>query len=662
MLFLSSAEMPGNSSASRDARFARRGELFRRLRPSGTAWFPLGHLPPWPQALALWRRVSHGPAPAYLRGPRFCLPAADLARHVLVSGLTGAHKTTAVILPALVDAAAARVSAVAFDLKYGERDSLAGAVPEWWRRGRTVLVYAPLAGATLRWNPLASCRTVGDAYALAVHFFPGDTREAADFGYWTGAERHVCAALTWGVVTDEGPRSIARLRTLAEAGPDAIAAFLRRHPRAAEISARLGAYSAMLPKDQAGILQGIAARLESWADERVARSTEDWTGAEPSGAISFARLRREPTLLLIGVPQAALPQLRPVCQLFMRMLAAELLRPRVGDETVPVLYVLEELPAWGPLPGLADHLATFRSRDVAIVATVQSEAQGEAVYGTSGWAAIAANFVTKIYLSSLADPDAERLSHALGTTTVARISRGRGWNAKGRLDSVQTSMVEAPLRRPEALQGIGAGEDEILVRCSRLPPARLWCPPFHVRPPYSDLIPEVAPSTVEIAVKHRTGLPTHTARRSPEPPPAPATTDPTLDSSLSPRTEDEGELNRFVRSLLDSRSDGAAPRIVSKGGRLLEVRIQAGVAFRLLGGHEKAQTTVRRWVARRWLRQVQPTFVLERQAMEVLAPHLRRQLISRGLSLAQAGGPRTVERDNILITGVPEDGCRRLGG
>lgn len=580
----------------------------------------------------------------------------------MITGLTGAHKTTAVILPALADAAAAGVSAVAFDLKYGERDSLARAVPEWWRRGRTVLVYAPLAGASLRWNPLASCRTVGDAYALAVHLFPDDAREAADFGYWTGAERHVCAALTWGVVTDGGAGSIARLRALAEAGPDAIAVFLRRHPHAAEISARLGAYGAMLPKDQAGILQGIAARLESWADERVARSTAEPVGTEVAGAISLTRLRREPTLLLIGVPQAALPQLRPVCQLFMRMLAAELLRPRAGNEMVPILYVLEELPAWGPLPGLADHLATFRSRDVAIVATVQSEAQGEAVYGTSGWAAIAANFVTKIYLSSLADPDAERLSHALGTTTVTRVSRGRGWSAKGRQDSVQTLTVETPLRRPEVLQGIGAGEDEILVRCSRMPPARLWCPPLHVRPPYSDLIPEVAPSTVEIAVKHRIGLLTDAARRSSESVPVPAPTDPAIDSCLSSATEDEGELNRFVRSLLDSRGESGAPRIVSRGDRPIEVRIQPSVAFRLLGGHEKAQSIVRRWAVRRWVRQVQPTFILERQAVEALAPQLQRKLISSGRAQVHAVGRRTIERDKILITGAPEDGCRRVGG
>lgn len=652
--------MSVRSSASRDARFARRRELCRRLRPSLTAWFPLGYLPPWPAALAWWRRFSRSAAPACLRGPRLCLPAADLARHVLITGLTGAHKTTAVILPALADAAAAGVSAVAFDLKYGERDSLAGAIPEWWRHGRAVLVYAPLDGASLRWNPLGACRSMGDAYALAVHLFPDDARETADFGYWTGAERHVCAALVWGVVTDGGAPSIARLRALAEAGPDAVVAYLRRHPRAGEINARLGAYGAMLPKDRAGILQGIAARLEPWADERVALSTADPGDNQAPDAISLARLRREPTLLLIGVPQAALLRLRPVCQLFMRMLAAEMLQPRGGDETVPVVYVLEELPAWGPLPGLADHLATFRSRDVAIVATVQSEAQGEAVYGASGWAAISANFVTKIYLSSLADPDAERLSHALGTTTVARTSHSRVWGGNGRRDAAQTHLVEVPLSKPEDLQGIDTAEDEILLRCSRLPPARLWCPPFHARFPYAGLIPEIAPSTVEIAIRHRLRSSGDALTASPKGAmPAPVEAGGAVLSVVA--ADDADTLNGFVRALLGSDRDGPDPHVVCRGDRAVEVRVQPAVAFRLLGGRERAPAVVHRWVALRWVRRVQPLFVLERRAVEALEPQLLRRLVTHSHGPAHAVDLSAVERDKITCAGAHGDGGGRLG-
>lgn len=637
------------------ARFAGRKELRRRLRPSSAAWFPLGHLPPWPSALATWRRLSSATPPRCLQGPLLCLPNTDLARHVLVTGLTGAHKTTALTLPVLLAAARAGVSVVAFDLKYGERDSLAGAVPEWWRRGRNVLVFAPLDGASLRWNPLAQCRSFGDAYEFAAHLFPDEANQDADFGYWTGAERHVCAALVWALASDDGGRSIARLRALAEAGPDAVSAYVRRHPHTSVIAGHLGAFGSMLPKDQAGILQGIAARLEAWTDTRVSMATAEPRGAHARDEIVLARLRHEPTLLLVGVPQAALARLRILCQLLMRVLSAQMLRPRGRDESVPVLYVLEELPAWGALPGLADHLATFRSREVAIVATVQSEAQGQSVYGTTGWAAIAANFVTKVYFSSLADLDAERLSRALGTTFADRVSRSRGWSGTGRQESEHTHVFEMPLRRPESLQGIGAMEDEILVRCARLPPARVWCPPFHVLPEYSRLVPEIAPATVEMAVRHHARCQereTGTQRASTEglqpsspasaaplalhvaAPPTPVAVPPPAAQRRGDPTDDRAgdDLSGFVNTLLDDGGARAGLRVMCRGDRPVELRLQSELAFRLLGNGETAQAVVRRWAARRWVRHARPVLVLERRALEALSADLRRRLAALGES------------------------------
>lgn len=633
------------------ARFAGRRELRRRLRPSSGAWFPLGHSPPWPPALALWRRILRAAPPPCLWGPRLCLPNADLARHVLITGLTGAHKTTALTLPVLLDAAGAGVSVVAFDLKYGERDSLAGATSEWWRRGRDVLVFAPLDGSSLRWNPLAACRSLGDAHGFAAYLFPDESSESTDYGYWAGAERHVCAALTWALATDGGARSVARLRALAGAGPDAVAGYVHGHPRAAIIAEHLGAYSAMLPKDRAGILQGIAARLESWSDERVSLATADPRGTRSWDEIALARLRREPTLLLVGVPQAALPRLRSLCQLLMRMLAAEMLRPRGRDESVPVVYILEELPAWGPLPGLADLLATFRSREVAIVATVQSEAQGESVYGAAGWAAIAANFVTKIYFPSLADPDAEQLSRALGTTTIAQVSRSQGWSGMGRQETEQTRMVEVPLRRPESLQGIGVMEDEIIVRCSGSSPVRVWCPQVHIRPMYAGIVSDRAPSTVEIAVMHHLRCRTRDVRRRDQSTPRPdlftvismerptdstvasapqavtsATPAADVRSAVRGKAAPDDDFGAFIEAVLSSSGGGVLPRVVCRGDRPIEMRVQPALAFRLLGGGDKAQSVVRKWAARRWVRQVRPVFVIERTALDTLAPELRLRL------------------------------------
>jgi len=431
---------------------------------------------------------------------------------------------------------------------------------------------------------------------------------------------------------------------LAEAGPAAVSAYVRRHPRAPEVAAHLGAYGAMLPKDQAGILQGIAARLEAWTDARVARATGDAGAPGSWDEIVLERLRREPTLLLVGVPQAALPRLRTLAHLLMRMLAAQVLRPRTRDEVVPIVYVLEELPAWGALPGLADHLATFRSRDVAIVATVQSEAQGQAVYGMAGWAAIAANFVTKIYFPSLADPDAERLSRALGVKLVEQVSRSRGWTGNGRHDAEQRRQVEVPLRRPEDLQGVGAHADEVILRCPALPPARLWCPPFHERPAYVHLVPDTAPSTVEIAVHRRATmngpqeLDERMGGRDAAPPPGTAIPS----AHGGDDGSDSAALASFIRAVLDQGDGreanptgigrGPDARVVRRGDRLAEVRLDPAAAYRLLGGGETAQAVVRRWAARRWVKQVRPVFVLERRAVEALDANLRRQLLTRASS------------------------------
>jgi len=596
------------------------------------------------------------------------LPVEDLARHVLVLGVTGARKTTSITMPLLLEAARERVSVVAFDLKYGERDSLAGAACEWRRRGRDVLVFAPLDPASMRWNPVAGRRTPGEAHRLATYLFPETAAEDPDLAYWSGAERYVCAALLSAIVSDRGPRTLGRLRTICQGGPAAVEAYVQAHPAAASLVIRLGAYRAMLPKDQAGILQGIAARLEAWSDEQVCRATGE---GDAWDEIDLRRVRREAVLLLVGIPQEALAPLRGVVHLLVRDLTDGLLRPRGPGEDVRVLYVLEELPAWGRLPGLADHLATLRSRDVAVVGTIQSEAQGEAVYGHAGWAAIAGNFVTKIYFSSLADPDAERLSRNLGMTAVRDVSRSRAWGAAGRQDGEHWRYLSVPLRRPEDLQPPRAGEDEIIVRSPRLPPARLWCPPFSARAAYRDRVQAVPPTTLELIVSHRLWWLRAKAQRERSTAPAPDRTvaycppgliEPDVPAPENPSTvpagdappaawrtasspdgvpprfagviptppdsEDTCALTRFVTSLLDS-AGGArcrAVRGVHRGGELVEVRVDPELAVRLHGGPDAMHETARRWAALRWVRRVRPVYVLERRALSALRPDLARRL------------------------------------
>ena len=518
---------------------------------------------------------------------------------------------------------------------------------------RDVLVFAPLDPSTLRWNPLDRLRTLGDAHQLAAHLFDTPDSSDPDLVYWMGAERHVCAVLCFALATDGEPATLGRLRSLCESGPAAVHAYVRTHPGAQSFTGRLGAYLAMLPKDQAGILQGIASRLEAWGDEAVCEATRT---SAPWERIDLTRVRREPLLLVVGVPQAALGRLRWLCHLFLRDLAAHLLRPRKPEERVRVLLILEELPAWGPLPGLANHLATYRSRQVSVLATLQSEAQGEHVYGRSGWAAVAANLVTKLYLPSLADIDAERLSRAMGTAAGEDVARSRGWGAVGTRRGEHRRAVPVPLERPEELRGIASSADEILVRFARIPPARLWCPPYHLRPEYAGRVLEGHPETAHLAVYHHLwtlrangGIQTQGAVestvRTGAPPPALLDAPPLdrVSPGLGPGPEDAApvvpcaevsvpdevtSLNRLIEALLlRFAHDGAGViRGVHRGGWLVEVRIRPDAVAEACQGTEAMHTLSRRWSALRWVRRVRPAFVLTRRALEALDPGLLARL------------------------------------
>lgn len=622
-----------------DARFASDVDLRRLTRRSPGGWFPLGyaHRTPLPRHL---RRATgfSTPVTAWTLAVRLC--EEDLARHVLVLGLTGAHKTTSVTFPVLLEAARAGVSVVALDLKYGEEDSLARVAPEWLRCRRDVLVFAPVDPMSLRWNPLAGCRTLGEAHRLAALLFDDADATDPDLLYWVGAERHVCAALIFAIATDGGLPTFERLRALCAGGPAAVHRFVQTHPASPSLATHLGAYRAMLAKDEAGILQGIASRLEAWSDEAVCRAT---CGGDAWEQIDLGRLRREPVLLIVGVPQAARSRLRWLCHLFLRELASCLLRPRGPNEQIRVLQVLEELPAWGPLPGLADHLATFRSRHVSVLATIQSEAQGAFVYGPDGWAAVAANLVTKIYFSSLADLDAERLSRILGTARSEEVARSRGWGPSGPLEQEHRRHIPIPLQRPEELQGIGSDEDEIIVRCPRIPPMRLWCPPFFARPEYRGRVPDLPPSTADLVVCHhlrhlsiqgrsaigRKAVPIAASNGETAPVLDIATPD---TGSVVATDQDREILAQFVERLV---SNLAAPRLperprpsarsVIRAGRLIEVRIDPEVALRF-SDPVTTSAMLRHWAALRWVRRVRPVFVLERRALEALDQTLRQRL------------------------------------
>ena len=340
-----------------------------------------------------------------------------------------------------------------------------------------------------------------------------------------------------------------------------------------------------------------------------------------------------------------------LCHLFLRNLAARLLRPREPEERVRVLLVLEELPGWGALPGLAEHLATYRSRRVSVLATLQSDAQGEYVYGRDGWAAISANLVTKLYLPSLADVDAERLSRAMGTAAGEDIASSRGWGAAGARKGEQRRAIPVLLQRPEELRGIGRSPDEShqsegpgealpAAAAPRLPGNRP-VPGGRAGNPRPGL-----PRPPGLLLACQTNAHPRCRRKQqaprPDPPVAGEAAHGAEPAQPAPRTplndhapgddataDDIAQLNRLVEALLLSAGPDrpAAIRAVRGGGRIVEIRADPRDIVRACGRPDVMHGLARRWSALRWVRRVRPSFVLSRRALDVLEPRLARRLM-----------------------------------
>jgi hypothetical protein len=120
--------------------------------------------------------------------------------------------------------------------------------------------------------------------------------------------------------------------------------------------------------------------------------------------------------------------------------------------------------------------------------------------------------------------------------------------------------------------------------------------------------------------------------------------------AVSDSAQDVGALTQFAQRLvahLADRRPTDEPRLdvrgVRRGGRLVEVRVDPGVALRLCGDAVTTPRILRRWAALRWVRRVRPVFVLERRALDALDATLRR-------SLADACASEAGEKETVSTT------------
>lgn len=337
--------------------------------------------------------------------------AADPTTPVMAIGATGSAKTTAIVVPGILEWPG---SVLSTSVKHDVLEATAG----WRHQLGGVAVFDPadtlpahLAHLARPWTPLAASTTWPDASRTATALVaaaldhPGGDRFWAQQAqlllsgllYLTAAQpdgtmRHLVERLATLTDTHGFARLAEDISNLADAGgPSAELAALAVAPIAAYAPNTAGSVVATAQAALGVYLQGAAANI----------SVDD-----PALITPDLLLAGTGTLYLVGPPREQ--QLyRPLYTALVSHLVAATYTQASGQPDgclpQPLLLSLDELANIAPLPELPTIASTCRSHGIQLLTVVQDLAQLEDAYGASGAATILSNHASVAVLPRIKD-------------------------------------------------------------------------------------------------------------------------------------------------------------------------------------------------------------------------------------------------------------------
>lgn len=166
-------------------------------------------------------------------------------------------------------------------------------------------------------------------------------------------------------------------------------------------------------KVKASIISTLNSQMGIWDSEQLANSMS-------KGAFTFKMLKEEPTSIYFILPPDKLATYAPLVRLFMGLAVKALLRDEKKPE-LPVLFMLDEFPAFGRIKVIEDSIAYLAGYGVKLWIFAQDLKQLAATYGDKAESIIANCGVKQFF--GVSDYDtAKMVSLMCGDTTVPSFS------------------------------------------------------------------------------------------------------------------------------------------------------------------------------------------------------------------------------------------------
>jgi hypothetical protein len=248
--------------------------------------------------------------------------------------------------------------------------------------------------------------------------------------------------------------SMPRIHQIVQSGMKAMCDWLEAHPHAIRNTRTFVDLARSGSQNADTIMSELSMRLSAW-DLTAIRATTNVDELDIEDLIS------KPTLFIVELRESELEMLRPMAN----VIVVEILRfltkraeqcPNVKLPR-PVGIVIDEFAsALGRLPDIQVKLNTLRSRNVSIVAAIQSTAQIKANYGDDA-DSVLAGFSTKIFMPALDLTDAEWASKESGQMTIRFQTQSTGANRKlievfaSRNDSTQEQVQQRAVLTPDEI-------------------------------------------------------------------------------------------------------------------------------------------------------------------------------------------------------------------